>query len=192
MEIFLARHGETEWSASGKHTGLTDLPLTPVGRQNATGLRRVLRRMEFAKVFTSPLIRARETAALAGFPDAEVFPDLVEWDYGAYEGRTTKEIRVERPGWYLFQDGCPGGESPGDVGRRADRVIAKLHDCEGNILLFSHGHFLRVLGARWLGLDASAGRFFYLATAALSAIGFEHGDEDAVIRLWNDCRHVTG
>jgi broad specificity phosphatase PhoE len=147
--------------------------------------------MEFTQLFTSPLIRARETAALAGFPDAKIDPDLVEWNYGEYEGKTTKQIRADRPGWYLFQDGCPGGESPADVGRRADRVLLRLHGAEGNILLFSHGHFLRVLAARWVGLDASAGRFFDLDTAALSAVGYEHGDEDAVITLWNDCRHVT-
>src|SRR4051812_45769970 len=153
-QVYLARHGETEWSLSGQHTGLTDLPLTERGERNARQLGNRLRGLSFSKVFSSPLKRAFQTSRLAGFGDrAEVLQDLVEWNYGDYEGRRTAEIQAERPDWRLFRDGCPNGETAEQVGRRADRVIARLRDVEQNVLLFSSGHFLRVFAARWLGLD---------------------------------------
>jgi probable phosphoglycerate mutase len=189
--VYLARHGETAWSLSGQHTGLTDLPLTERGERNARRLGERLRGMTFAKVFTSPLQRASRTCDLAGFAGAaEVDRDLVEWNYGEYEGRRTEEIHVERPDWQLFRDGGPGGESPQQVGARADRVVERVQNLAGDVLLFSSGHFLRVLAARWLGLDPSAGRFFLLSTASLSALGYEHDVTQPVIRLWDDTRHV--
>jgi broad specificity phosphatase PhoE len=185
--IYLARHGETAWSLSGQHTGLTDLPLTERGAQNAARLRERLSGITFTKVFTSPLQRAVETCELAGFgPVAEVDRDLLEWNYGAYEGRRTVDILKERPEWQLFLDGCPGGESPADVGARADRVLARVRAINGDVLLFSSGHFLRTLTVRWLGLDPSAGKYFELSTASLSILGFEHDLSDSVIRLWNE------
>lgn len=189
--IYLARHGETAWSLSGQHTGTTDIPLTERGEQNARRLGERLRGMRFAKVFTSPLIRAARTCDLAGFGAvAEVDQDLREWNYGAYEGRRTVDIHKERPDWQLFRDGCPGGESPSLVGARADRVMARARAVAGDVLLFSSGHFLRVLAARWLRLEAGAGRYFLLSTAALSALGYEHNLSQPVIRLWNDTQHV--
>lgn len=189
--IYLARHGETAWSLTGQHTGLTDLPLTERGERNASRLQQRLKGLTFAKVFTSPLQRARRTCELAGFGSvAEIDPDLLEWDYGKYEGRRTAEIRAERPDWQLFRDGCPGGESPAQVGVRADRVVARLRAVQGDVLLFSSGHFLRVLAARWLGLEPAAGRFFLLSTASLSALSYEHNPSQPVIRLWDDTRHV--
>ena len=189
--IYLARHGETAWSLSGQHTGVTDLPLTPRGEQNARSLAGRLRGVKFAKVFTSPLQRARRTCELAGFgPVAKIDPDLVEWNYGEYEGITTDEILAQRPGWQLFRDGCPGGESPAQIGARADRVVARLRAISGDVLLFSSGHFLRVLTARWLGLEPGAGRYFVLSTASLSSLGYEHDASESVIRLWNDTQHV--
>jgi broad specificity phosphatase PhoE len=191
--IFLARHGETAWSLSGQHTGVTDLPLTARGEQNARSLAGRLRGVSFTRVFTSPLQRARLTCELAGFGGvADIDPDLVEWNYGEYEGVTTAEILAKRPGWQLFRDGCPGGESPGQIGSRADRVVARLRGIPGNTLLFSSGHFLRVLTARWLGLEPGAGRYFVLSTASLSALGYEHDTSEPVIRLWNDTQHVQG
>lgn len=189
--VYLARHGETAWSLSGQHTGLTDIPLTERGEQNARSLGQRLQGLTFARVLTSPLQRARKTCELASFGSvAVVDPDLVEWNYGAYEGRKTAEILQERPNWQLFRDGCPGGESVTDVGARADRVIARLRAVGGNVLLFSSGHFLRVLSARWLGLDAAGGRYLYLATASLSILGYEHNTDEPVLRLWNDARPV--
>jgi broad specificity phosphatase PhoE len=189
--IYLARHGETAWSLTGQHTGLTDLPLTKRGEQNARALGERLKGPTFVKVFTSPLQRAVRTCDLAGFgPAAEVDRDLLEWDYGQYEGRLTAEIHAERPDWQLFRDGCPGGESPDQVGARADRVVGRVRAVEGDVLLFSSGHFLRVLAARWLGLEPAAGRFFLLSTASLSALGYEHNRSQPVIRLWDDTRHV--
>jgi len=188
---YLARHGETAWSLTGQHTGLTDLPLTPHGEQNARALGQRLAGLNFAKVFTSPLQRASRTCELAGFRGAaEVDHDLVEWNYGEYEGKRTAEIRAERPDWQLFRDGCPGGESPGQVGARADRVLARVRAIEGDVLLFSSGHFLRVFAARWLALEPAGGRFFLLSTASLSALSYEHKQAQPVIRLWNDTRHV--
>jgi broad specificity phosphatase PhoE len=189
--IYLARHGETAWSLSGQHTGLTDLPLTERGERNARQLGERLRGLAFAKVFTSPLQRAVRTCDLAGFGAvAEVDRDLLEWNYGDYEGRRTAEILAERPGWQLFRDGCPGGESPDQIGARADRVVSRLSAIQGNGLIFSSGHFLRVLAARWLGLEPAGGRFFLLSTASVSALSYEHDLFEPVIRLWNDTRHV--
>ncbi len=190
--IYLARHGETAWSLSGQHTGVTDLPLTPRGEQNARSLADRLRGLHFARVYTSPLQRARRTCELAGFGAvAQIDPDLVEWNYGEYEGITTAEILAKRPGWNLFSDGCPGGESPAQIGARADRVVARLRSQPGDVLLFSSGHFLRVLTARWLGLEPGAGRYFVLSTASLSMLGYEHDETESVIRLWNDTQHVS-
>jgi broad specificity phosphatase PhoE len=192
-EIYLARHGETAWTISRQHTGLTDIPLLQQGENDAIQLGRRLKGRVFSKVLVSPLGRARRTCELAGFGDkAEVDPELHEWDYGDYEGRRTADIRQERPGWYLFRDGCPGGESTAAIGARADRGIARLRAIDGDVLLFSHGHFLRVLAARWLGLPAGDARLFVLATAALSILGYEHDLQEPAILLWNDNRHVLG
>jgi broad specificity phosphatase PhoE len=192
-QIYLARHGETEWTITGQHTGRTDLPLTARGERNAAGLGRRLHGVAFDRVLTSPLQRARRTCELAGFADrVELDSDLLEWDYGAYEGRTSKEIRVERPNWDIFEDGCPGGESPDGVGVRADRVIARLRASPGGrILLFGHGHFFRVLAARWIMLAACDAHHFVLSTAALSILGYEHSVADPAILLWNDDRHAV-
>jgi broad specificity phosphatase PhoE len=189
--VYLARHGETAWSLSGQHTGLTDLPLTERGERNARRLGERLKGLNFAKVFTSPLQRALRTCELAGFGGrAEVDRDLLEWNYGEYEGRRTEEIRAERPDWQLFRDGCPGGESPNQVGARADRVVKRIREIQGNVLIFSSGHILRVLTARWLGLEPIAGKYFLLSTASLSALGYEHNLSQPVIQLWNDTNHV--
>jgi probable phosphoglycerate mutase len=189
--IHLARHGETAWSLSGQHTGRTDLPLTERGERNARALGQRLRGLEFAKVYTSPLQRAARTCELAGIgTSAEIDPDLVEGDYGQYEGHRTAEIHAERPDWQLFRDGCPGGESPGQIGARADRVVGRVRAIKGDMLVFSSGHFLRVLAARWLGLDASGGRYLLLSTASLSALGYEHKLSQPVIQLWNDINHM--
>ena len=190
-KVYLARHGETAWSISGQHTGLTDLPLTERGERNARSLGERLRGLTFAKVFTSPLQRARRTSELAGFGDkAIVDSDLVEWNYGDFEGKRTAEIRQQQPNWDLFRDGCPGGESVADIGARADRVLHRLRGADGNALVFSHGHILRVLAARWLGLEAGDGRLFTLSTAALSILGYEHNLAQPVLWLWNDVSHV--
>ena len=189
--VCLARHGETAWSLSGQHTGLTDLPITERGELNAQSLGRRLRSITFAKVFTSPLKRAVRTCELAGFGgEAENDRDLLEWNYGQYEGRRTREIHEQRPDWQLFRDGCPGGETPDQVGARADRIVARVRDVSGNVLLFSSGHFLRVLTARWLGLDVKAGTYFMLDTANLSILGYEQNQSEPAIQLWNDARHV--
>ena len=191
--VYLARHGETAWTISRQHTGLTDLPLTAQGEREAVRLGERLKGLAFAAVRTSPLQRAVRTCELAGFGAvAEVEPDLVEWNYGTYEGRTSAEIHAERPDWQLFRDGCPGGESPDDVGARADRVIRRVRKIDGNFLLFSSGHFLRVFTARWLGLEPGAGRYFLLGTASLSAMGYEHDRSDPVIRLLDEMPHEAG
>jgi|SRR5208283_123925 len=188
---FLARHGETAWTVSGQHTGLTDLPLTERGERNAQRLGERLRELKPVRVFTSPMQRVRRTCELAGFGGAaEVDRDLLEWDYGKYEGRTSADIHAERPDWQLFRDGCPGGESPEQVGARADRVVRRVRAVRGDVLLFSSGHFLRTLAARWLGLEPAAGRYFLLSTATLSALGYEHNLSQPVLQLWNDPRHV--
>jgi len=189
--IYLARHGETAWSLSGQHTGLTDLPLTKRGERNARRLGERLAGLAFAKVFTSPLHRATRTCELAGFGNvAEVDHDLVEWNYGGYEGLRTAEIRAKRPDWQLFRDGCPGGESPEQVGIRANRILNRIRTIPGDVLIFSSGHFLRALAVGWLGLEPVAGKFFMLDTASLSALGYENNPSQPVIRLWNDTRHV--
>ncbi len=189
--VYLARHGETAWTISGQYTGLTDLPLTERGERNARRLAERLRGLIFARVFTSPLQRAARTCELAGFGAvAEVDGDLLEWNYGQYEGRLSAEVHKENPDWQLFRDGCPGGEFPSEVGTRADRVLRRVRVVEGDVLLFSSGHFLRAFAARWLGLDVAIGRFFMLSTASLSALGYEHNLSQPVIRLWDDDRHV--
>lgn len=188
--VYLARHGETAWTISCQHTGMTDLPLTARGEVEAGQLGERLGGLFFAGVLTSPLQRAVRTCGLAGFgAAAEVEPDLLEWNYGAYEGRTSADIRAERPDWQLFRDGCPGGESPDQVGARADRVARRVRAMSGDVLLFSSGHFLRVFAARWLGLEPGAGRYFLLGTASLSAVGYEHDRSEPAIRLWNDIPH---
>jgi broad specificity phosphatase PhoE len=190
-KIYLARHGETEWSLSGQHTSFTDIPLTENGERNARSLGERLHRAHFVKVLTSPLQRAKRTCELAGFSHgAEADADLVEWNYGEYEGKRTADIRKERPNWFLFRDGCPGGETPQAVAVRADRLLSRLRAIGGDVLLFSHGHFLRVLGARWLGKPAEDGRLILLTTASLSILGYEHNLDEPVLRLWNDDRHV--
>jgi broad specificity phosphatase PhoE len=187
--IYLARHGETAWSVTGQHTGLTDLPLTEHGERNALRLGQRLAGSVFAKVLTSPLQRAVRTCELAGFGAvAEVDPDLVEWNYGDYEGLRTAEIHAVRPGWQLFRDGCPNGESPEDVGARADRVVSRVRAFKGDVLIFSSGHFLRVFAARWLGLEPFAGKLFMLDTASLSALSYEHDLSSPAIRFWNETR----
>ena len=192
--IYLARHGETAWSLSHQHTGLTDLPLTERGEQTARRLGGRLEGLTFLKVFTSPLQRAKRTCELAGFGSTgKVDPDLVEWDYGQYEGRRGSDIRAERPDWNLFRDGCPGGESPKQISDRADRVVVRVRAIPGDVLLFTSGHFIRVLAARWLGLEPTANsRYFMLSTASLSALGYEDDLSRPVIRFWNDTRHVEG
>lgn len=190
--ICLVRHGETAWSLSGQHTGLTDLPLTERGEEAARLLVPRLREPGFSLVLTSPLQRAARTCELAGFASgAGIDADLCEWNYGAYEGRRTAEIRAERQDWDLFRDGCPGGESAAEVAERADRVIAKARAAGGNVLLFSSGHFLRVLTARWLGLAPDGGRLLLLSTASVSVLGYEHSADEPVVRLWNDTRHLA-
>jgi broad specificity phosphatase PhoE len=189
--VYLARHGETAWSATGRHTGLTDLPLTERGERNAKSLRERLAGLVFAKVLTSPLQRALRTCELAGFGAAvKVDPDLVEWNYGDYDGLRIAEIRAKRPGWQLFRDGCPNGESPEQVGARADRVVRRVRAVKGDVLIFSSGHFLRIFTARWLGLEPFAGKFFMLDVASLSTLSYEHDLSSPAIRLWNDTHHV--
>jgi probable phosphoglycerate mutase len=182
--VFAIRHGETEWSRSGRHTGTTDIPLTDNGRRLAEGLRPALARVAFALVLVSPLQRARETCELSGLAGAAVVdPDLVEWDYGKYEGLTPKEIHAAAPGWLIFRDGCPGGEAPAEVGARVDRVIARARGVAGDVALFGHGHALRVLAARWLGLPAGAGQHFLLDTGTLSVLGYYRGIP--AVKTWN-------
>ena len=190
--LYLARHGETAWSLSGQHTGLTDLPLTPNGERNARRLADRLKGITFAKVFTSPLQRAARTCELAGFGTlAEADPDLVEWNYGQYEGLRSAEILAKRPDWQLFRDGAPGGESPAQVSERADRVVQRVRGFQRDVLLFSSGHFIRVIADRWLGQDPGyVGRYVLLSTASLSAVGYEHNLSQPVIRFWNDDRHI--
>jgi probable phosphoglycerate mutase len=185
--VTLVRHGETLWSLSGQHTGRTDLPLTERGESHARTLGAQLRGSAFAAVLTGPSQRAMRTCELAGFGTvAAVERDLAEWDYGRYEGRRTADILKENPAWELFRDGCPDGETPNAIAARADRVVVRLRAVGGDVLVFSSGHILRVLTARWLGLEAAAGRFLMLGTASLSMIGYEHNLSEPAIRLWND------
>ncbi len=188
--IYLARHCETAWTITGQHTGLTDLPLTEHGEQNARRLGRRLEKVGFAQVFLSPLQRAARTCELAGFgASAEKNSDLVEWDYGDYEGMTSEAIHQKQAGWDVFRDGCPGGETLANVVARANRVIERIRAVDDNVLVFSHSHFLHVLAACWLGLPPTAGRHFFLGTGALSILGYHHDLHDPVIRLWNDCSY---
>jgi probable phosphoglycerate mutase len=190
VEVILVRHGETEWSRSGRHTGRTDVPLTEAGARNAELLALRLERRRFASVFTSPLSRAFDTCRLAGMGDgAQVREELLEWDYGEYEGVTTEQIREGRPGWLLWRDGCPGGEDARQVGRRVDGLVDELRGLDGDAALFAHGHVLRVIAARWVGLPPQAGGVLALATGTLSVLGYER--EVAVIRLWNDGSHLS-
>jgi broad specificity phosphatase PhoE len=184
--VWVVRHGETAWSLSRQHTGRTDIPLTERGERDARALAARLQGTRFVKVLSSPLIRARRTGELAGFADRlELDPDLMEWDCGAYEGRRTSDIRRERPGWRLFEDGCPGGETITDVGARADRVIARLRALDGNALLFAHRDILRTLAARWVALPAVEARRLYLETASVSVLGYDHGLDEPIIRTLN-------
>jgi broad specificity phosphatase PhoE len=188
--IYLARHGETAWSLTGQHTGLTDLPLTERGENEARKLGKRLAGTAFAKVFTSPLQRAARTCEIASFGAvAQKDADLVEWNYGKYEGRTTREIHAESPDWQLFRDGCPGGETPAQVGARPDRVLSRLQAANGNVLVFASGHFLRVLAARFLGLEPAGGKYFTLNTASVSILGFENNSLQPAIRMWNETSH---
>jgi broad specificity phosphatase PhoE len=182
-ELWLIRHGETEWSRSGAHTGRTDIPLTAAGCERAVAVGQYLEARPFAGVLVSPLVRARETCRLAGYENAVIDSDLCEWDYGDYEGRTTPQIQAERPGWSLWTDGVPNGETVAQVAARAERVIARALPVEGDIALFAHGHILRVLAARWLGLPPEDGRLFALGTATVSTLGYER--ETRVITRWN-------
>ncbi len=187
-EIHIVRHGATAWTESGQHTGLSDIPLTEQGERQAHQLGRYLRG-RYDRVFSSPLQRARRTCELAGFGSrAQIDPELVEWNYGEYDGLTRAQIDQRRPGWQVFRDGCPGGESVADVGARADRVIGRLRALNTNVLLFSSGHFMRVFAARWLDLDPSCGRLLLLSTTTLSVLGYHHTTNEPVIRLWNDVR----
>jgi broad specificity phosphatase PhoE len=188
-QVWLVRHGTTEWSTSGRHTGRTDIPLTAGGEQAARALRPVLAAHEFSLQLSSPLIRAAHTAQLAGCsPQPE--PDLMEWDYGSYEGRTTAAIREERPGWNIWADGVLGGETAAEVAARADRVIARARAADGDTLLFAHGHLLRILGARWIGAPPSTGQHLLLSTAAFCVLGWER--ETPALARWNDTSHLNG
>jgi broad specificity phosphatase PhoE len=184
VDVFVIRHGETAWSLNGRHTGITDIPLTDNGRRLAERLRPLLAKEAFSRVFVSPMQRARETCELAGLANAAVLdPDLVEWNYGEYEGLTPKQIHEKRPGWLIFRAGCPGGETPEQVGARADRVITRARAVEGDVALFAHGHVLRVLVARWIGLPAGGGEHFLLDTGSLCILGY-YRDIPAV-KVWN-------
>lgn len=183
-DIYIARHGATEWSKSGQHTSRTDLPLLPEGEEQAEGMRSKLDGVAFSLVLCSPLRRARETCELAGFGDAaEITEDLVEWDYGEYEGLTTPDIRETNPSWWLWRDGCPGGEMPGEIGARVDRVLARFASVDGNGLVFAHGHLLRVFTARWLEMEVAAGARFKLEAGSLGILGHER--DTTVIEHWS-------
>ena len=186
-KLYLARHGDTAWTDSHQHTGRTDLPLNERGEEHARQLGERLRGFSFARVFTSPLQRAAKTCELAGFGvGAEMDRDLIEWDYGRFEGKLTSDVLKEQPGWELYRDGCPEGELPTDVAMRADRFIARVHGSAGNVLAFSSGHIIRMIAARWLGLPPAAGRFFFCDPATVGVLGFEHDSRDQpIIRLWN-------
>ena len=190
-QVLLVRHGETAWTISGQHTGRTDIPLTERGEREAQALSARLKGMSFTKVLTSPLQRARRTGELAGFAEcAQADPDLMEWDYGAYEGRRTSDIRAEHPGWRLFEDGCPDGETLVEVSARADRVIARVGAVGSDVLIFAHRDILRILIARWLALPAVEARRFFLATSSVSILGYDHDLEEPVVRVLNDARHA--
>jgi len=189
--IYLARHSETGWALSGRHTGRTDIPLTDRGEADALKLGERLKGLSFAHVLTSPLQRAKRTAEIAGFASTLVDESgLLEWNYGDYEGMKSVEIRLKNPGWHLFRDGCPGGESPEQIAARADELLQRVNALHGTVILFAHGHILRVVGARFLGLPVTAGEKLFLGTAGVSILGFEHPPHDPVIKLWNDRHHV--
>jgi probable phosphoglycerate mutase len=184
--VYLARHGETEWSKSGQHTGRTDLPLLPTGEESAKLLRPRLSAINFTRVFSSPLSRARRTAELAGFPSPEIEPDLLEWNYGDYEGLKSVEIAKINPGWNLFRNGAPGGESPAQVIERIDKLVERLKGMTGNILCFAHGHILRVVAVRWIDQSLTLGTCMLLGTATLSILSFNHNRlEEPAIKVWN-------
>ena len=186
-DVYLVRHGKTVWSLTGQHTGRTDLPLTPRGEEQARAVGPKLQDLQFEQVITSPLRRAHATCELAGFGGrASLDPDLVEWDYGQYEGRTLAQVHQQRPDWELFRDGCPGGESVAQISERADRVVSRLRVLRGKVLVFSSGHLLRVLAARWIDNPAALGRALVLDPACLCVLGYDHGGVDRVIRLWNE------
>ncbi|MCK6556922.1 histidine phosphatase family protein [Candidatus Binatia bacterium] len=193
QQVYLARHGDTAWTATGQHTGRTDIGLTATGEEEARRLGARLRGRAFALVLTSPLQRAQRTCELAGFgAHAVPDPDLMEWNYGDYEGRRSVDIHAERPEWNLFRDGCPNGETAAEVGARADRIVAKVRRAGGDAALFAHGHFLRVLVTRWLGLPPDYGRYFLLNAAALSVLGYEHNRDEPAVRLWNEAGPPAG
>jgi len=190
--LFLTRHGDTAWTEQRKHTGRTDIPLSPRGIERARLLGEQLRRFEFAHVFASPLQRAARTCELAGYPAAIIDRDLVEWDYGLYDGLTTSEILAQRNGWELFRDGCPEGESPGDVAARADRFIARVRALQGDVVAFSSGHIIRMIAARWIGLAPEYGRCFYCRPASVGVLGFEHSSAaEPIVSLWNYVRLLS-
>ena len=192
FKLYLIRHGDTEWSEMHRHTGLSDIPLNAQGENQARLLGKRLKGMEFVRVFASPLLRARRTCELAGFAvKAELDPDLVEWDYGDYEGRTTVDIRCHRPDWDLFRDGGPHGELPRDVAARADRFIAKVRGVEGVVVAFSSAHIIRMIAARWLGLAPDGARYLLSSTAGIGALGYEHNNNESVIHLWNDVGKIA-
>jgi broad specificity phosphatase PhoE len=188
--VYLIRHGQTAWSLSGQHTGLTDIPLTQEGERRAQLLQAPLTKVSFAAILSSPLQRAQQTALITGLKPVTDL-DLVEWNYGDYEGKKSVEIQGQHPGWNVFRDGCPGGEKPDEIGLRADRVIARIRKLSGHVALFSHGHFLRVLAARWLGLKPQAGALLALDTESISILGFEHNLEEPVLHLWNSTDHLV-
>ncbi len=190
-QVYLARHGETEWSLSGQHTGTTDIPLTSNGENQARALGERIQGIHFDRVWSSPRIRATRTAELAGLGDrVEIVPDLAEWNYGDYEGLTSPEIHAQRPGWLIYRDGCPGGESPEAMIERIDRLIARLRTLPGTTILFCHGHCSRVIGVRWVGLPIINGQLFKVSTAALGVLGYGDTQEEPEIALWNDHRHA--
>jgi len=189
--VYLARHGETEWALSGRHTGRTDIPLTIRGEADALKLGERLKGITFAHVLTSPLQRAKRTTEIAGYSgQLRDEPGLLEWHYGSYEGLKSVEIRQKAPGWHLFRDGCPGGESPDQVAARVDELLGRVNALDGNVILFAHGHILRVVASRFLGSPVAMGEKLFLGTASVSILGFEHPPHDPVIRLWNDRHHV--
>lgn len=185
-QIYLIRHGKTVWTETHQHTGTSDIPLTEEGRKQAKNLANELSSLSFSKVFVSPLIRSIETCEIAGLlAQATITPDLMEWSYGDYEGITTREIQKTNPHWNIFKDGAPHGESPADVALRADNLIQKIREDNGTIALFSHAHFLRIFAARWLGLAPVYGAYFYLSTATISILGYEHSEKEPIVKLWN-------
>jgi broad specificity phosphatase PhoE len=191
QKVFILRHGETNWTLSGQHTGTTDLVLTEKGRQEAALIKKVIEKETFAKVFSSPMQRSLETAKIAGLSNIEIDRNLMEWNYGIYEGVTTKDIQKEVPNWHLFDHGCPKGEKVEEVGKRADQIIEKILETDGDVAVISHGHFSRVFAARWLRQPALFGKFLYLNTASISILAFEHNNiNEPIIKTWNSTTHL--